>query len=207
MPVLINKEYNNGIKLLVWELAETSEELLTLLPSDILLNVDLSKISHPQKQREFLGSKVAVAALADLLKLDFRGTGKDQDGKPYLVGSGWQMSVTNSAEYIGVVFHPSCNIGIDIEKPSLKMWNILERMFTPVEVMAVGDDLYTMSVYWSAKEALYKLYGKRKVDFRVNLAIYKKEERLWGYIKMPGHEAEHQLIIEEVNDYVLVIAI
>ncbi len=207
MPVFLDKAYNNGIRLLVWQLTETTEELLTILSSDLLTDADFSHISNPQKQREFLGNKVAVIRLAALMGITFRGVGKDEDGKPYLIGTHWHMSVTNSAEYTAAAFHPGAAIGIDIEKPSLKMWNILPRLFTPGEVFDVGEDLRKMSVYWSAKEALYKLYGKRKVDFRRNLAIYEKEGELMGEIKMPDHEAEHLLLVEEVNDYLLVMAI
>jgi hypothetical protein len=74
------------------------------------------------------------------------------------------------------------------------------------EISWVSDDLEKATILWSAKEALYKLYGKRKVDFKENLFLVPSINGLMGKIKMPDHEAEHQIYVQNIEEYLLVIA-
>jgi 4'-phosphopantetheinyl transferase len=161
----------------------------------------------PHKIIEFLSSRLAIRYLAKELNIEFDGIKKDVHGKPYLVNSSWQMSITHSRKLMGVVLHPKKAVGVDIERPQSKMWKILPRLFSKQEIVYIGDNLERMSVYWSAKEALYKLYGKRGTDFRENLLIHSLEDELFGEISMPDHQKKHQLFHEKIDEYLVVWAI
>lgn len=204
MPVRYQRECESGAQLLVWDANEDEIELLSVLPSSILAEAELSNLKLPHKRREFLTSQLAIRYLTDQLDIPFEGVRKDEHGKPYLVNSEWQMSITHSKNFIGIVMHPELPVGIDIEKPQMKMWNILNRLYSAQEIKDVGENLETLSVYWSAKEALYKLYGKRGTDFRENLRIYKTDNGLFGEINMPDHHSRHKIHKEQVEDYFLV---
>jgi 4'-phosphopantetheinyl transferase len=67
--------------------------------------------------------------------------------------------------------------------------------------------LHIATHLWCIKEALYKLYGKRGVDFRTNLLIWKNEESYSAKINMPDHESEHEIHLEKVKDTYLVLAV
>jgi len=175
MPVRFQKECSSGAHVLVWEAKEKEVELLSILPSSILTDAEYIESKSPLKKLEFLTSRLAIRYLANMLNIHFDGIKKDEHGKPYLVNSSWKMSITHSKYFMGVIMHPLKEVGIDIELPQKKMWRILPRLFSEHEIAYVGDDIERMSVYWSAKEALYKLYGKRGIDFKENLLLYQRE--------------------------------
>ncbi|WP_341227083.1 4'-phosphopantetheinyl transferase superfamily protein [uncultured Arcticibacterium sp.] len=204
MPVRFQKECASGAHILVWESIEEEIQLMADLPSSILTDAELEKIITPRKKLEMLTSRVAIRHLANDLNISFDGVKKDEHGKPYLVNTKWEMSITHSKNFIGVIMHPHLPVGIDIEKPQTKMWRILPRLYSETEIKAVGDNLETLSVYWSAKEALYKLYGKRGVDFVRNLRLHESTEGLMGEIIMPNYHKRHHILQEKIEDYILV---
>lgn len=208
MAIYLSKKHEKaGFYLLIWQIDESLVELQAMLSSEILTDAELAETRHPQKQLEFFASRIAIKALADQLEIVCLGIKKDEYGKPYMVGNNWQMSLTHSQQFIAVAMHPYKPIGIDLEKPSEKMWKILPRLFSQTEIERVGNNLDKLSIYWSAKEALYKLYGKRKVDFRENLLLQEENETLIGYIDMPDYKHKHEVWVEEIGNYFLTIAL
>jgi len=97
-------------------------------------------------------------------------------------------------------------VGIDIEKPRHQIFKVIGRLCSKEELDWVAEDIDRATILWSAKEALYKLYGKRKVDFKENLTLTEKPEGLIGKIKMPDYEAEHKVFVQKLAEYWLVIA-
>lgn len=209
MPVLLEKKYENDISLAVWQITESHDELQALLPSEILTDAELASISHPQKQIEFFCSRLVIKHLANSLNIKYLGIKKDAFGKPYLVGSIWQMSLTHTSKYVAAVLHPSEAIGMDMEKPSETLKRIAYKFLSEAEIAEADSDIEKLCIYWSAKEALYKLYGKRKVIFSENLYIlpFKKEQnKIIGQLIINGLDKKYNICIEKIDGYVLVVA-
>ncbi len=207
MPVRFQKECESGAHVLVWEATESETELFTSLPSSILTDAEYEATHLAHKRLELLTSRVAIRYLAQKLGFSFDGIKKDENGKPYLVNTPWQMSITHSKHFMGVIMHPDLPVGVDIERPQEKMWRIKTRLYSEQEIHDIGDDLNRMSIYWSAKEALYKLYGKRGTDFKENLRLSLEGDQLFGEIIMEDHHQKHQILSEPIDDYILVWAI
>ena len=206
MALLFNKILTPEIHYMVWHLTETTEELWQMAnPDDADLAI-LDDINHDAKKKEYLAGKNAIIQMCELQGLPFLGIYKDEHGKPFLKDNPYEISLTHTLEYIGVVFSKKYPVGIDIEKPRPQIMRILKRLFSEKEVEEVNDDVDKATIYWSAKEALYKLYGKRKVDFKENLFLENIEGYVLGKIKMPDYEAEHKIFVEKLFDYYLVIA-
>lgn len=206
MPVFINKIIDNQIHVLIWQVKETYHEALVLAKLSELGKQELESIANEQKRIEFLISRIAIKELASRLNIDFSGIDKDEHGKPFLINSHWEISITHTVDFIGVVFREKLPLGMDIEKPQTKMLKVLPRLMVDSEIELMGDSLEYATIFWSAKEALYKLYGKRKVDFKENLLVWRENEEWKGKIKMPEYEAEHSIYIEMLEQYLMVIA-
>lgn len=207
MPIILEKQYNNHSYIAVWHIAESHDELQALLPSEILTDAELASIHHPQKQIEFFCSRLTIKYLADKLGIKYLGIKKDEYGKPYLVDTGWQFSLTHTAEYIAVVMHENQSLGIDMEQPSEKLLRIAHKYLSETEKNDAGNDLDKLCIYWSAKEALYKLYGKRKVIFIDNLLISpfsKDQQVIKGRLKINEIDEQYTLIVEKIAQYYLV---
>lgn len=209
MPVILEKKYENNISLAVWQITESHDELQAMLPSEILTDAELASISHPQKQVEFFCSRLVIKHLANSLGIKYLGIKKDEYGKPYLVGSNWQMSITHTSNYVAAVMHPSEALGMDMEKPSEKLKRIEHKFLSETERNDAKNDIEKLCIYWSAKEALYKLYGKRKVIFNDNLYVYpfeKNQNKITGQLIINEIDKKYSIYIEKIDGYILVVA-
>ena len=205
MPLLFSKEMHTSLHLAVWKIDENLDDLRNL-SSDI---IDDDAIKHPQKKLEFICSRLCIKELCQQLGILYQGLEKDECGKPYLKNSSWQISVSHSTKLVAVVFHPTNSIGIDIEKPSEKLRKVAHKFLSTAEIEASDMNLNKLCIYWSAKEALYKLYGKRKVIFNENLHIRAFNEdanQTTGNIEMENFRGEYSISINKIEDYYLVIA-
>lgn len=206
MPFLFNKKLTDEIQFMVWKLSEPLAYFLENMELTVEDFEIIDLISNDFKKREYLAGKNAIVEMSKLLNVPFEGFEKDEHGKPFLVNSEYEISLTHTLDYVGVVFSSKGSVGIDIEKPRPQIMKVLKRLFSERELETVGEDLDLATIYWSAKEALYKLYGKRKVDFKENLFLKKKGDSISGKIKMLHHQAEHQVFYEKLEEYFLVIA-
>lgn len=207
MPEHLLKTYNNGVSVLVWEITESKEEMLAQLPDSIQSDKVLLQIQVPHLQIEFLVGRLITSLLCKYLDIDYQGITKDEHGKPHLANVPWEMSLTHSKSFVVVAFHQFKPLGIDIEKPNKKLKRIMPRLFSELENEMVTGDLVKMSWFWSAKEALYKLYGKRGIDFKEHLLLEYNEGEFTGKIVLPNYATDHKFTIEQIEDYYLVIAI
>lgn len=208
MPVILEKKYENDISLAVWQVTESHDELQAMLPSEILTDAELAAISHPQKQVEFFCSRLVIKHLANSLGIKYLGIKKDEFGKPYLVGSNWQMSITHTSNYVAAVMHPNETLGMDMEKPSEKLKRIEHKFLSDLERIEAEGDIEKLCIYWSAKEALYKLYGKRKVIFNENLFVFpfeKRQSKISGRLKINEIDEKYNIYVEHIDGYILVV--
>jgi len=71
-----------------------------------------------------------------------------------------------------------------------------------------NNHIEQLYVYWGAKEALYKLYGKRALHFKENLLIepfeYKGKGVINGCISIGKMKETYSLHYEKISDYMLV---
>ena len=132
--------------------------------------VILSGLS-PRKRAEWIASRELLFQIADLppavqcLYDDF--------GKPILIGSSKQISVSHSELWCAaMVSDISC--GVDIQVYSDTVRRIADRFLDKKDldkVNASNDSLSLLHILWGAKECMYKAYGKRKLGFREHIFI------------------------------------
>ncbi len=203
MPVKELNAANKG-KVALWHITE-DENLL----SDQLKPIQCPKeLVSPQKRLEWLSGRLLIRHLANSLGLYYQGMEKDKFGKPFLKNLDYHISLSHSYPYVAAQINPSHSVGIDIEQPKEKLLKVAPRILNPVELENAGNDIIKHCIYWSAKEALYKIYGKRGLLFTNNLSVepFDLEEtgHLKGWIKTEENNvfAELKYIVHE--EYVLV---
>lgn len=189
----------------LWKITEDVEELKALLnpPEDVP-----SALSHPIKQCEFLASKVLTQRLVKQFNQPYQGIYKDEFGKPYLVNSPLHLSQSHSYPYVAVILDSVKNVGIDIEQRKETLYRVANRVFSETELKNVENDLTKLCILWCAKETLIKLYGKKDLHLKEELAIeeFKLAESgfLHGSISKKYHEKSYSLQYLVQEDFVLV---
>ena len=163
MPRIYHRNLPNGGELGVWHIEETEAyflDRLELFPSEVK---QFSKIKG-RLRLEWLASRWLLHTMSGRF---LRGPClKDEYGKPYLIESKFEISLSHSWDMVAVIAAPY-SIGIDIQKEVAKIARIEKKFIRPVEKdsMQVATKIPHLHIYWGAKEALYKAYGRKKLGF------------------------------------------
>ncbi len=171
MPLVHSEQIDANSTLLLWSLTETETELRKDLGSTYNFN-DLNSISHPQKVREWLASRMLLRKLAEAFGFIYEGIHKDEHGKAFLVNNDAHISLTHTAEYVAAVINLHSSVGIDMERKSEKLIRTAHKYLSDEEYQVADQEIQKLCMYWCAKEALYKLYGKKKISFKQDIHIH-----------------------------------
>lgn len=164
MGIAFSKEISNNTFLWVWHITELHNELFALIDSHL----------HDSDKRENNAHWLASRALISQI---FKGKNytlyKDTVNKPYLIINGkfWHFSITHSGNYAAIAYSKNNAVGIDLEKIDTRIDRVAKKYMNEVEWSYAHSTLHK-TIIWSAKESLYKLLGKRDVDFKQHLFIY-----------------------------------
>ena len=168
MPVFWQKHIANHADLAIWKVTRDSaymQSQLSIFPEELSF---LERLS-PRKKKEWLASRLILKSL--LPTEEATPCLYDQFGKPYLVGLPLQLSVSHSEDRVAVILAKR-RVGIDIQKINPKIERIQSKFLNAPEADSLGaESIYHLHVYWGAKEALFKAYGRNKVDFKAHLRI------------------------------------
>ena len=186
-PIIINTDCVAVLQ------AITADEqtLLTGLPLTDAECSELVLITHPAQRVEWLACRVAIWELIDRQGGVYRGLQKDEFGKPHLVGINQHISLSHTAGWAAAALHRTKPVGIDVEPIREQFRRVVPRVLSVSEIAHAANDPNRLAVYWCAKEALYKLYGKRQLTFREHLLIEPfpdDADVIIGHVCLPDHE-------------------
>ena len=193
MPLYKTIRVNDFTKVLVWKIEESLEDLTVgiELTEQSKKRVDAMKsILHQQgfmSIRQLL--KQAGYVDADVFY--------DEFGKPYLKDNNY-ISITHSFTFTAIIISKKNPVGIDVEKQRDKIVKIAHK-FTPIEeykTIANHEALVSkLTIVWGAKESLYKIYGKKKLQFLHHIYIDDFsfiDTQTTGVIKYEGYVSNHR---------------
>ena len=97
---------------------------------------------------------------------------KDTDGKPHLQDSLFFVSISHTVGYAAAIAHPR-PCGVDVQRIVPRIRQLARKFVNDEEEarLTTEQELVQLHLIWSAKEALYKAYGKRQLDFRQHLFV------------------------------------
>ncbi len=137
---------------------------------------------------------------------------KDEYGKPHLAHSPYHISISHSHGLAAAIAAPR-PVGIDVQRLTPKLRRMAARFMREEELKAIEGEqasLLSIHIYWGAKEALYKAYGRRSLDFRDNMMLESFTYQDEGGIAR-GHVAkntdsplEFSVHYRRVNEHMLV---
>jgi 4'-phosphopantetheinyl transferase len=203
MPLVKSEMTGNESAWGLWEITETEQEL-----GFIALESAPDEVIAPSKRLEFLAGRALVKTLVEKIGGEYTGIRKDEQGKPYLKDQQHEISLSHSSPYVAAQINRGGAVGIDIEQPKEKLLRVASRVLSDDEEKDAGSDIIKHCVYWCAKEAMYKIYGKRGLHFNNQLNLdpfeLKKSGKLTGYIRVNGVPTVVSLGYLIKQDYVLV---
>lgn len=123
------------------------------------------RFQNEKRRREHLAwRRIVRRELGAKVHIDYNDV-----GAPVVDVENRWISVAHGGESVAVAIADK-PVGVDIESLSRDFDRVAPRYMTPEE-MALSDDMRWSCYVWCAKEAMYKLYGRRGVELRGELRV------------------------------------
>lgn len=208
MPIFFKKQINNNIIIGVWKISESLEWLVSNINLDKKDSEIFNSFKTELRKKHWLTYRILLKELIDSksdLKILY-----NESGKPHLKNSNNNISVSHSFEFVAAIVSRKVPAGIDVEKISPRIERIKNKFLSENELKNINENfrLEKLYIYWCAKEALYKLYGKRDLNFITNIKIapfnFEQKGHINGELSGDSISNKYKLFYEQVNDYMLV---
>lgn len=203
MPIYQSNNVSETIKVGIWKITETEEELLKNLIDKGFDQSTIYQTKNDQRLKQWLATRLLLNSFFSEAKIIY-----DDLGKPYL-DNNWKISISHSNEFVAIIINKNENCGIDIEKISDKVGRIKHKFLNDVDLKNITSNEH-LTLYWGAKEALYKYYGKKEVLFIENLFIKDfsiNKTSFLGEIKMPLFQKVIPLEFKKIEEFILVYSL
>jgi 4'-phosphopantetheinyl transferase len=210
MPLVL-KEYIDPHTLVgLWEIHESAEEMLKTIGLRMEERSLYEGFRTEERRQHWLSYRLLVRELTmpDTYEVHY-----DNSGKPYLAGSLYHISVSHTEQLSAVILSDCHAVGIDIERVRPRIIRVRDKFLSKAELDSItpGDEAGKLTLYWCAKEALYKLFGERNLDFRENIFVdpsFRQDTGIFcGLITIPGFTGKYKLIHRTYGEYFLVYAL
>ena len=167
--------------------------------TDLLTESEIERMNsfkHPKRQLEFAATRILRHQLFGTSHIHY-----DQFGAPYIENEGF-ISISHCEGAVGIAICPEYKIGLDLEKPRPNIRELSSKFLSSDEKNHFDvESAVELTKIWSAKEALYKLAGRKEIHFKTELLLSKTSNGEWlGTIVNPDNLIYVKLNIFEAND-------
>lgn len=208
MALAYRKEIDPFTSFAVWKIEETAEELNSQLQLKEHENSYLESLGKSKRHLHWLSTRVLLRSMLNTSQyIDCK---IDEHGKPYLENLPHHISLSHSFDYAAVIISENKAVGIDIELIKLKIERIAFKFMSKEELGFINQDNRIEHLYacWCAKEAIYKLQGKRNVSFLDHIHLesfqYQEQGKFNAQLNVNGNPQQDYLIhYQKFNDYMI----
>lgn len=190
----------------VWRITEDVEALRSAISLKEDEEVLFSTFVAESRKKQWLAYRILIRRLIEPedFPVDY-----DAMGKPFLAGSSYHISVTHTDDLAAVIISRKRKVGIDTEKIKPRIEKVKDKFLNDGELALLnkGSELGQMTLVWCAKEALYKFYGKRNLDFRENIFVEVPACAGMAFgaeIRYEGKQEKYHLFSGIIGDCILV---
>lgn len=168
MPFVKKIETGFGI-IGIWKLSDSLNDLISNFQFSEKEKVEFDKRKFDKRKLEYLSTRILLSELLGT-KDEIR---YQKSGKPELVNSATHISISHSAEFV-VIFLSKNKVGIDIENTERDIEKLAFRFLHPKELQDIQtkkNKQLAYTLYWSAKEAIFKCTQKQGIQFNSQIII------------------------------------
>ena len=207
MSLAFNKQIDSETLFSVWKIDETADELYSQLQLKEHETDYLDKLSAGKRNLQWLSTRALLRKM--LNTNDYIDCRIDEHGKPFLVNSSYYISLSHSFDYAAVMIGKTKPVGIDLELIKDKIIRIEKKFMHPSESEFIDPDHRIEHLYacWCAKEAIYKLHGKKYVSFLDNIRLkpfkYHDQGDFDAELNMPDLQLKFKVCYEKFENYMI----
>jgi phosphopantetheinyl transferase len=206
MPGCFKELINLNTHIAVWKIIESENELAS--------GLELSKeaLTSLSKRRSVIHRKgyLAIRKLLRSHDIDPLIHKYDKNGAPYLT-DGRYLSISHTKDVAAIAIS-SQPVGIDLEHYQEKIIRIASRFLHLEESLNLNKNtnIHYLTQIWTAKEALYKVFHKKGIQFSTQLLIdpieVKSKESI-GSVFYKNRIKKYKLYFRYFDNFCLTLAI
>lgn len=172
MPLCSIREIHADVRLGIWHISESVEELLAACPQlTAVLETVMTRYHASARRLETL----SVYALLFHMTGDSTLRITHNERRAPIV-EGWHISISHTRGYAAVVLSRSFDVAVDIEYIHERVTAIAARFLRQDEH---APSLISKLIHWCAKETLYKLFSAEDLHFH-DMRVLPFDERVEG---------------------------
>lgn len=203
MALIYHNFSSLGQHIAVWSISETYDELVLFLNNESFIkeiqNLELK--SELRIKQKLVAGILLQHILNQNIELSY-----DELGKPHLKNNTGHLSISNTKEFVAVIYHPEKSVGIDIEIPSERILKIAPKFVNEHEQKWMNDSEVTTHfncfTIWCVKESIFKLIGGGGIDFKEHIIVEKPLNNIGSVQFLKQHKEEtfkyHIITFDEI---------
>ena len=167
MPLFYQQDINETTRLGVWKIEEEEDFFLRSVPLQ-------RSITHPHKRLQHLAGRYLLRFLFP----DFPNEEIEiaDTRKPFLPDEQYHFSISHCGDYAAALVSSTARVGIDIENVTPRVERIKYKFLHTDELAFVHahntkTHVPLLTLLWSAKEAMFKWWGRGDLDFSEVLRV------------------------------------
>jgi 4'-phosphopantetheinyl transferase EntD len=169
MPLFYQHNIDAHSRLAVWRIEEQE--------SFFVEHIGMQKqIAHPYKRLQHLAGRYLLSVMQPGFPL--ASIEIDPSNRPFLSDGRFQFSISHCGNYAAAIVSNNRCVGIDIELETPRMKAIAQRFLHSDEHQLLDEweafpqlHLQLITMIWSAKEAIFKWYGRGNVSFSQHIRL------------------------------------
>jgi len=172
-----------------------------------IAQLDLSAFSKDQglEQKREIERAGTQFLLKELLKTEDFKLCYSEVNKPYLQARKEHISISHSHDKLVIILNENETTGIDIELIRDKVINIQHKFLSVKELDYAANHVEKLITIWAAKEAIYKAYGSKELEFINHIYIQNWEgDKISGEIRLNSDQKKYELKVETIDNYKMV---
>ncbi|MBS1597968.1 MAG: 4'-phosphopantetheinyl transferase superfamily protein [Bacteroidetes bacterium] len=163
MPLFYQHNINENTRLGIWQIEEDESFFLKKVPLK-------KNVSHPHKRLQHLAGRFLLPELFNDFPIEEIIIADTK--KPFLENEKYHFSISHCGDFAAAIVSGKSRVGVDVEMVTPKIGRISHKFLAPhehefLERVSLPEDLIKMqTLFWSAKESIFKWYSLGEVDFR-----------------------------------------
>ncbi len=155
---------------------------------------------HIRRKREYIATRMLRNRIFGKQDIQYSAIGAPS------IGANSHISISHSKNLAAIAVNENFKIGLDLEPPRPNIRSIQHKFLSEEEKRTFDTDCHLeMTKVWSAKEALYKLAGRKEIVFATQLFLSKDDSDWSGTIINPSETISVKLDIFEYNGSIVSI--
>ncbi|MCB9186233.1 MAG: 4'-phosphopantetheinyl transferase superfamily protein [Flavobacteriales bacterium] len=123
-------------------------------------------VRHPRTQLQRYASRLLLAEMLG----EMPDVSKDENGKPLLLNHSLEISISHTEGFAAILLGTG-KLGVDVQHYKPNVMKVRDRFLDDRELQ-MAQDIETTTLFWAAKEAIYKYNAKPGLDFRDPITVH-----------------------------------